>query len=175
MPRGTFPLPPAGQEGGAHQNPKLQETEALNTGLAKSQVGASSSEPRDGLSCPRSGTRPQAPQGCPTCTMWLLPLLWVCVFCGQRAGRPGSGTAWGRGPASPGEQSILTWGPWRQQRKMVCGLLIQKDQDWPEQTGQSQGRGDRFLGATTSERDLQQQPPGRKFYGAVQNSKENRN
>lgn len=25
---------------------------------------------------------------------------------------------------------------------MVCGLLIQKDQEWPEQMGESQGRGD---------------------------------
>lgn len=119
-----------------------RETEALNTGLAKSRVGASSWEPGDGLSCARSGTRPQGPQGCPTFTVWLPPLLRVCVLRGRHAGRPGSRTAWGHGPTSPGEQNILTWGPWRQQRKMVCGLLIQKDQEWPEQMGESQGRGD---------------------------------
>ena len=46
-----------------------RETEALHTGLATSQVRVSSSEPRDGLSCPCSGTQPRVPQGGPTFSM----------------------------------------------------------------------------------------------------------
>lgn len=41
---------------------------------------------------------------------------------------------------------------------MVCGLLIQNIQEWPEQTGQSQEhRGHRSQRADTSQSDLQQQ------------------
>lgn len=84
-----------------------RETEALNTGLAKSRVGASSSEPRDGLSCARSGTRPQAPQGCPTFTVRLPPLLRVCSSAaGAQAGlgvEPRGAVA----PLHPGSRAFL--------------------------------------------------------------------
>lgn len=59
---------------------------------------------------------------------------------------------------------------------MVCGLLIQKDQEWPEQTGQSQGRGDTDpWGPPHQKETCGSIPPGRKFYEAAQGSKENRN
>lgn len=59
---------------------------------------------------------------------------------------------------------------------MVCGLLIQKDQEWPEPTGQSQGRGDTdSWGPPHQKETCSSIPPGRKFYGAVQGSKKNRN
>lgn len=51
----------------------------------------------------------------------LLPLGQAGVLWGRRAGRH---LEWARGPGSPGEQSTPLWAAQRQQRKMVCGLLI---------------------------------------------------
>lgn len=47
----------------------------------------------------------------------------------------GSRAAWAHEPVSPGEAEHFHGAPWRQQRKIVCGLLIL------EQIGQSQERG----------------------------------
>lgn len=49
---------------------------------------------------------------------------------------------------------------------MVCGLLIQNIEEWPEQTGQSQEcRGHRSQGATASQSDLQQSSQTEKSIG----------
>lgn len=60
---------------------------------------------------------------------------------------------WGRGPVSPWEGSVLTGAPQRQQRKMVCGLLIHNVQERPAQRGRSRGSGDTGSWGPTAPQD----------------------
>lgn len=152
-----------------------RETEALNTGPAKSQVdgqqfGAQGWALLSWLwpSAFRASVFPLLKRGRHHC----------CMFTSARASMQtglGRRTTWGRGLASPGEQSILIWAPQRQQRKTVCGLLIQKAQERPEQTGQSQGRGDVDSWGPPHQRATCSSAPGRNFYRTVQISNKNRN